>query len=386
MYVDKQMSGANLMQSIARVNRVYGDKPGGLIVDYIGIAADLKEALSTYTESGGKGNIVEDQESEIVPVFVAKLEILRGILATAYYERYQKADAAEKLKIILQVEDFLLDDVERKERYLREVAAMSRLFALAMPQADAVEARDEVAFYQAVRSRLVKLSTDGGGRDVEIETTIRQIVDKAVVSEGVIDIFDAAGIKKPDISILSDEFLAEIEGMEHRNIAAELLRRILRDEIKAVSSRNAVQGKKFSEMLQGAINRYQSNLITAAEVIEELIAMAKEVREEHARAKELGLSDDEIAFYDALAENDSAKDVLGDETLRDLARVLVGRVRENATIDWNIRESARASMRVMIKRDPEEARQEETRRIQEKEFDVGKINRGPLKPFGPGIW
>lgn len=350
MYIDKPMSGANLMQAIARVNRVYKDKPGGLIVDYIGIATDLKEALAVYTANGGKGDPVKDQNVDIVPHLVAKFEVVSELMVGANFSTYMDGDAREKLTVILEAEDFLLQDEDRKSRFLKEVTALSKLFALAMPHVEAVHMRDEVAFYQAIKARLIKLASDGGSRDINIETTIRQIVDKAVVSEGVIDIFDAAGIKKPDISILSDEFLEEIRGMQRQNIALELLKKILGDEIRGRGRKNAVQARKFSEMLQSAIKRYQNNLLTAAQVIDELIKLAQDVKKADKRGEDLGLTSDEVAFYDALSENESASQVLGDDTLRDLAKILVGKVRENATIDWSVRESARARMRVMVKR------------------------------------
>jgi type I restriction enzyme R subunit len=350
MYIDKPMRGANLMQAIARVNRVYKDKKGGLIVDYIGIASDLKEALAVYTESGGKGEMVVDQEADTIPHMLAKFENVQGILNEVNYSKYFAEDAKGKLEAILEVEDFLLGKNDLKERFIKEVIALSQLFALSMPNLRAIEIRDEVAFFQAVKARLTKLASDGGGRDIDIETTIRQIVDKAVTSGGVVDIFDAAGIKKPDISILSEEFLEEIRTMKRQNITLELLKKILNDELRSRTKKNAVQAKKFSEMLHAAIKKYQNNLLTAAQVIDELIKLAKDVKEADKRGENLGLSEDEIAFYDALSQNESAEKVLGDEKLKELARILVGKVRENATIDWSVRESARARMRVMVKR------------------------------------
>jgi type I restriction enzyme R subunit len=350
MYIDKPMRGANLMQAIARVNRVYKDKKGGLVVDYIGIASDLKEALSIYTESGGKGDMVVDQEKNVVPHMLAKFETVQGILNEVDYTGYFKDNAKNKLEAILNAEDFLLSREEIKNRFVKEVTALSQLFALAMPNLRAIEIRDEMAFFQAVKVRLSKLASDGGGRDIDIETTIRQIVDQAVASEGVIDIFDAAGIKKPDISILSEDFLEEIRTMKRQNVALELLKKILNDELRTRGKKNAVQAKKFSEMLHSAIKKYQNNLLTAAQVIDELIKIAKDIKESDKREEDLGLTNDEIAFYDALAQNESAEKVLGDDKLKELARILVGRVRENATIDWSVRESSRARMRVMVKR------------------------------------
>jgi type I restriction enzyme R subunit len=362
MYIDKPMQGANLMQAIARVNRVFKDKPGGLIVDYIGIASDLKEALAVYTESGGKGEMVTEQNTDVVPHMLGKLETIYGILDGLSYDYIKGStpkevvlinDAQTKLRAILETEEFLLDlraGDNRKERFIKEVIALSKLFALAMPNPRAIAIREEVAFFQAVKARLIKLASDGGSRDIDVESTIRQIVDKAVVSHGVVDIFDAAGIKKPDISILSEEFLEEIRTMKHQNISLELLKKILNDELRGRSKMNAVQARKFSEMLHAAIKRYQNNLLTAAQVIEELIKLAKDIKEADKRGELLGLSEDEIAFYDALAQNESAEKVLGDDKLKELARILVGKVRENATIDWSVRESARARMRVMVKR------------------------------------
>lgn len=350
MYIDKPMRGANLMQAIARVNRVYKDKPGGLIVDYVGIASDLKEALAVYTQSGGKGDMIEDQEVSTVPHMIARFEVAQGIVNGVSYAGFFDADPRKKLEAILEVEDFLLSNLDRKERFLKEVTALSKLFALSTPNQKATEIREEVAFFQAVKSRLIKLSSDGGSKDIDIESTIRQIVDGAVVSGGVVDIFDAAGIKKPNISILSEEFLQEIRSMKRQNIALELLKKILNNELKTYTAKNVVQARTFSDMLLASIKKYQNNLLTAAQVIDELISLAKDIQRVGRRGEELGLSDEEIAFYDALAQSQNAQEVLGNDLLRELARMLVKKVRENATIDWDIRESARARMRVIVRR------------------------------------
>jgi type I restriction enzyme R subunit len=238
-----------------------------------------------------------------------------------------------------------------KERFTKEVLTLSKFFALSVPHPKAMEIKDDVGFFQAVKARLVKFEPTGTGKsDAEIETAIRQIVDKAVVSEGIIDVFDAAGIKKPDISILSDEFLKEIQGMERKNLALELLKKLLNDEIKFRTKKNLIQSKKFSEMLENAIKKYQNNLLTTAQVIEELIRLAKEIRDSDKRGEQFNLTDNELAFYDALANNQSARDVLGDEKLRDLARVLVQRVKSNTSIDWTIKESVRSKLKVIVKR------------------------------------
>lgn len=350
MYVDKPMQGHNLMQAIARVNRVYKDKPGGLIVDYIGIASDLKEALATYTESGGEGAPTLDQ-GEAIAAMLEKYEIVVQMFNGFDYKRYFSADTKGKMTIILEAQEHILGLEKGKDRFTQQVGLLSKTFALSVPSLQAMNIKDEVGFFQAVKARLTKFEPTGSGKsDAEIETAIRQIIDKAVVVDGVIDIFDAAGISKPDISILSDEFLEEIKGMQRKNLAMELLKKILDDEIKNRTRKNFIQSKKLSEMLANAIKRYQNNLLTAAQVIEELIKIAKEIKASDERGKGLGLTEDEIAFYDALANNGSAKEVMGDDTLRELARVLVQKVRANTSIDWTIKESVQAKLRVIVKR------------------------------------
>ena len=350
MYVDKPMRGHNLMQAIARVNRVYKDKPGGLIVDYIGIASDLKQALAVYTESGGQGAPTFDQ-SEAIAAMKEKYEIVVQMFNGFDYKQYFSADAEEKLTIILEAQEHILRLEDGKNRFTKQVGLLSKTFALSVPSLPAMNIKEELGFFQAVKARLTKFEPKGNGKsDAEIETAIRQIVDKAVVVEGIIDIFDAAGIKKPDISILSDEFLEEVRGMKRKNLALELLKKILKDEIKTRERKNLIQSKKLSEMLDAAIKRYQNNLLTAAQVIEELINIAKEIRASDERGEDLGLTEDEIAFYDALAMNESAKKVLGDDALRDLARILVEKVKAKAAIDWTIKESVRAKLRVIVKR------------------------------------
>lgn len=351
LYVDKPMQGHNLMQAIARVNRVYKDKEGGLVVDYLGIATSLKQALATYTASGGKGKPTFDQ-SEAVALMREKLEVVAQILHDFDYSQYFEADTRRKMMMLVEAQDFLLGIADGKERFCKEVNALSKAFALAVPSQEAMEAKDEVAFFQAVKARLAKFDESGGrgGRtSAEIESAVRQLIDKAVVSEGVVDVFDAAGIQKPDVSILSDEFMDEVRGMEQRNLAVELLRKLLNDEIKSRTKRNAMQSKKLSEMLENAIRKYQNNVLTAAEVIQELIEMGKEIKASDLEAQEVGLSDYEYAFYMALADNDSAKDVMDNDTLKDLAIVLVNLVRKNATIDWTKREKVRIKMRALVK-------------------------------------
>jgi len=350
MYVDKPMRGHNLMQAIARVNRIFRDKPGGLIVDYIGIASDLKNALAVYTQSGGKGTPTLDQEQAIA-LMLEKFEVVCQMLHGFDYKRFFSADTQEKLTVILEAQEYILSLEDGKDRFTKNVLALSKAFALSVPHEKAMEIKDEVGFFQAVKARLVKFEPTGTGKsDAEIETAIRQIVDRAVVAEGIVDVFDAAGIKKPDISILSDEFLREVQGMERRNLAIELLKKLLNDEIKLRTKKNLIQSKKLSEMLEDVIRKYQNNLLTAAQVIEELIKLARDIKDSDKRGEEHNLTFDELSFYDALADNQSAREVLGDEKLRDLARVLVQRVKDNTSIDWTIKESVRARLKVIVKR------------------------------------
>lgn len=444
LYIDKPMKGHNLMQAIARVNRVYLDKPGGLIVDYLGIASDLKEALSFYSDSGGRGDPTLAQE-QAVHLMLEKLEVvsamyhlpapplgqycvyaiecsnrsyyigqtedlmkrwkqhLAGTAAqhtkkyppikiahyetvscreeavkkesewkTGYgrtrlkrliqkgavrqaggfaYEDYFTADTRQKLSIILAAEEHILGLNDGKKRYINEVTALSQAFAIAIPHEQAMEAKDEVAFFQAVKARLAKFDGTGSGKtDEEIETTIRQVIDKALISEQVIDVFDAAGIKKPDISILSEEFLLELKGMEHKNVALEVLKKLLNDELKTRAKKNLVQSRSLMEMLEAAIKKYQNKILTAAEVMEELINISKAIVASDSEAEHLGLSDYEYAFYSAVANNDSARELMQQDKLRELAVVLTQKVRENASIDWTIKESVRAKLKVIVKR------------------------------------
>jgi type I restriction enzyme, R subunit len=350
MYVDKPMKGHNLMQAIARVNRIYKDKPGGLIVDYIGFASELKRALATYTESGGKGSPTFDIK-EAISVMLEKYEIIKGIIFGFDYTPYFTTNIKNKLNIILSAEEHILGLENGKERFLNEVTALSSAFALAKSSAEAAEINEEVAFFQAVKARLTKFIPQGKGKtDEEIETAIRQLIDKAVVTDGVLDVFDASGIKKPDISILSEEFLEEIRNMKRKNISIELLKKLLSDEITFRGKRNLVQSKTFSEMLANAVKKYQNNLLTAAEIIDELIDIAKQIKEANLRGEKLKLTEDEIAFYDALEVNDSAVKVLGDDTLKSIAHELVEKVKASTTIDWTIKENVKARMRVIVKR------------------------------------
>ncbi len=350
MYIDKPMKGHNLMQAIARVNRVYKDKPGGLIVDYIGIASDLKKALSFYSDSGGKGDPAIAQE-KAVQLMLEKLEVISQMYHGFSYEDYFGADTSKKLSLILAAEEHILGLEDGKKRYIDEVTALSSAFAIAIPHEQAMDVKEEVSFFQAVKARLVKFDSTGTGKtDEEIETAIRQVVDKALVSEQVIDVFDAAGIKKPDISILSEDFLLEVKNMEHKNVALEVLKKLLNDEIKARTKKNLIQSKALMEMLEKSIKKYHNKIITAAEVIEELIELGKNIQKMDKEPHEMGLSEYEYAFYTAIANNDSARELMQKEQLRELAVVLFGKVKANASIDWTIKESVKAKLKVIVKR------------------------------------
>ncbi len=348
MYGDKPMRGHGLMQAIARVTRVFKDKPGGLVVDYLGLADELKRALATYTEAGGTGETALDQ-AEAVALMLEKYEVCRGLFHEFDWSAWGKG-AAAWLALLPAAQEHILAQHDGKARLLRAVTELSQAFALAVPHEEALRIRDYVGFFQAVRAVLAKTTPGDRKTDEDLDFAIRQIISKAVVSDEVVDIFAAAGLKKPDISILSDEFLADIRGMPQRNLAVELLQKLLKGEIRARGKRNVVQARSFSELLEQAVRKYQNRAIETAQVIEELIQLAKDMRAAGARGEQLGLSEDELAFYDALETNDSAVKVLGDDTLRAIARELVETVRKNVTIDWTIRENVRAQLRVLVKR------------------------------------
>ncbi len=350
MYVDKPMRGHGLMQAIARVNRVFRDKPGGLVVDYLGLADQLKQALATYTESGGKGAPTYDT-AQAVAALLEKHEVACGMLHGFDWSLWVTGTAAEQLALIPAAQEHILTQEDGKPRFIQVVTEMSRAFALCAASDDAIAIRDDISFFQAVQAALSKQSSKGRKSPDQIEAAIRQLVSKAIVADGeVIDVFTAAGLKKPDISILSDHFLAEVKGLKHKNVAAELLERLLKDEIAVRSGRNVVHSQLFSEKLQKTLNAYHNRAIATQEVIEELIRLAKEMEAAARRGAELGLTEDEEAFYDALAANKSAVDVMGDKQLKVIATELVTQVRKSVTIDWTLRESARAKIRVMVRR------------------------------------
>ena len=349
MYVDKPMRGHGLMQAIARVNRVFKDKPGGLVVDYIGLAHDLKRALATYTQSGGTGQTALDQ-AEAVAVMLEKHEICCGLFHGFDWSKWVDGTPAERLSLLPAAQEHILAQEGGKNRCVRSVRELSQAFALAVPHEEAIRIRDDVSFFQAVQSVLAKRAPADARTKEDLDRAVRRLVSRAVASEGVVDIFAAAGLEKPDVSILSDEFLAEVKGMPRRNLAVELLQKLLKGELANRRRKNVVQARSFAEMLERTLLRYGNRAIEAAQVIEELIELARELREANARGEQLGLSEDELSFYDALEVNDSAVEVLGDDKLRDIARELVTTVRGNVTIDWTLRENVRANLRRLVKR------------------------------------
>ena len=350
IYIDKPMKGHNLMQAIARVNRVYKDKAGGLVVDYLGIASDLKKALSFYSDSGGKGDPAIQQE-QAVSIMLEKLETISQMFYGFSYEEYFDAPTSKKLSIILASENHILGIENGKKRFTHEVSALSKAFSIAIPHEQAMDAKEEIAFFQAIKARLCKFETNSSySNNEEMETAIRQIVDESIVSDKIVDVFDAAGIKKPDISILSEDFLLEMKDMEHKNLAIETLKKILNDEIKSRTKTNLIQSKSFMEMLQNSINRYHNKILTAAEVIDELIKLAKDINSKDKESQKMGLTDFEYAFYTAVADNESAKELMQKDKLRELAVILTEKIKQNASIDWTIKESVKSKLKVMIKR------------------------------------
>lgn len=351
LYVDKPMKGHGLMQAIARVNRVYKDKQGGLIVDYLGIAQELKLSLSNYTKSGGVGKPTVDQK-EAVQLMIEKYEVVSQMFYKFDYKKFFTSTPRERMNIISGAMEHILSIPDGKKRFIREVIALTKAYSLSVPSAESEELRDEVGFFQAIKASLIKNTQTSVNikREENLDFAISQIVSKAVLSEGIIDVFQVAGFEKPEISILSDKFLDEVKGMEHKNLAFEALKKLLEDQIKVRFKQNRVKNKKFSQMLEEALKRYQNRSIDSARIIQELIEIAKQVRDEKQRGDELGLSPEEEAFYDALSDNESAIEVLGDEILKSIARELTELVKKNTSIDWTIRSNVQAKLKVMIKR------------------------------------
>ena len=362
MYVDKPMRGHGLMQAIARVNRVFRDKPAGLIVDYIGIAQNLKSALGQYSSDDRRHAGID--EAEAVAVMLEKYEIVRAMFHGFDYRNGLAGSPQERLVALAGALEWVLDMQQRDaageateegrkrahRRFKDTVLALSRAFALAAASDEARDIRDEVGFFQTLRAALVKRAPGAGMSSAERDLAVQQIVSRAVVSTEIVDILAAAGLDTPDISILSEEFLAEIQGMEKRNLALEALRKLIDGELRSRSRVNVVQTRAFSQRLEEAVARYHSNAITTAEVLQELIGLARDIRAAHSRGEEEGLSEEEIAFYDALAQNESAVEIMGNDELRVIARELLDGLKSNASVDWQHRESARARMRLLVKK------------------------------------
>jgi len=348
MYVDKPMRGHGLMQAIARVNRVFRDKPGGLVVDYLGLADQLKRALVAYTKEDRQE--VGIDQAEAVNALLTKYEVIRAMLHGFDYSGYFALKGRDRLAIIPSAMEHILEQEDGKKRFMQAVTELSHAFALAVPHEDALAIRDEVGFFQVMRAAFAKSTPIEGKTPEQLDVAVRQIISRAVASEEVMDIFKAVGLSRPEISILSDRFLAEVKGMPQRNLAVEALARLLKEEIKTRFRTNVVRERAFSEMLEESVRRYQNRAIEAAQVIEELIALAKDIKDAQKRGKDLKLTEEEVAFYDALSQNESAVEVLGIDELRTISRVLVERVRNSVSVDWSVRESVRAKLRLMVKK------------------------------------
>ena len=381
LYIDKKMQGAALMQAIARVNRVYKDKPGGLIVDYIGIGQDLRSAMKDYTDSGGQGNVAPDL-GEIINAMNAKFEVVHQMFHGFDYGRYFEAPTGEKLQILLSAQNFILKEEKLKERFLSGVTTLSKLYVMAVPSDESEVIKDKIAFFQAIRARINKFTPSGGKTDYQVHTAIRQIVDDALSSDGVVDIFEAAGFESPSLDILSEEFLLEVKNMEHKNLAFELLKKLLNEEVKVRKQKNTVQGKKFSEMLASVIKRYHNNQIDTAQVIKELSEIAGEMKLEDHKAEELGLTTQEYAFYSILSQNSSTR-YLQDNKMKELIHVIVDIIRKNATVDWNKRSDVKAKLRLLVKKvlmrygyPPDVAKMEADRVLEQSELLAGELASG----------
>ena len=354
MYIDKPMKGHNLMQAIARVNRVFKDKPGGLIVDYVGIAESLKEALKEYTESDQAQTAIDTDKA--VELMLLKYDVIQDMLYNLDYSKFNSDKKSERYYTISNTMDYVISlGEDERQRFIKTVTELGKAFALCATESTAQELNDEIAFFKAVKAGLVKLlqpPKEGKTRKTpaEVEADINQLVSQSVVTEDVIDVYQTLGLEQPDLSILSDDFLKEVEGLKQKNVAVELLNRLLKGQVKSLMKTNATVSKRFSEMLGNSINKYNSRSIETSKVIEELIQLAKDIKQEQQRGNELGLNSDEIAFYDALASHETAKEAMGDKELRAIAHELTKTVKENMGVDWSKRDSAKAKMRVAVRR------------------------------------
>ena len=349
MYLDKPIKGHTLMQAIARVNRVYPRKEGGLIVDYMGIGVELKKALMNYTESGGKGKPTFDQK-QAVKLMEEKYEVVKDMFYGFDYKQFFQLKPHERISFVPSAMEHILKEKDKKERFAIEVIALLKAFSLAVPHDKAMKIKEEVGFFQAIKSAITKTTGTSRESQDKFDSAIKQILSKSVISDRIIDIFEAAGIKKPELSILSEGFLAEVKEMPQKNLAFEALKKLLNDEIRIISKKNIVKAKSFMDLLDKTIKKYTNRSIEAAQVIEELIELARKVRDEKSRGKELQMNEDEVAFYDALEVNDSAVKIMGDEILRKIALELTETIRTSVTIDWTKRESVQAGIRLKVKK------------------------------------
>ena len=351
MYLDKPLAGHNLMQAIARVNRVFGEKPGGVVVDFLGIADQLRDAVQTYTQAGGEGNPVEKIQDEAVPLMQRQFEALRDFFNGFDYSGFFQGSDACQLRAVSAGADYVFQKEDGKRRFMTMVAGLSKAFALSVPRLETEEIRDDLAYFQSVRAAIRKrLADDGPPQPPDSRAAVRQVISGAIASDGVIDLFQAAGLPDQNVGILSDDFLERLAALPHRNLALETLRKLLNDQIRSRERVNIVQSRGFRESLEATLTRYTNRALTTAQVLEELIGLARAIREAVQRGEESGLTEDEAAFYDALADNESAREVLQDDTLRLIARELADRIKEKASLDWTQRETVRADMRRTIRR------------------------------------
>lgn len=351
MYLDKPLAGHNLMQAIARVNRVFGEKPGGVVVDFLGIADQLRDAVQTYTQAGGEGRPVEEIQVEAVPLMERQFEALRDFFNGFDYTGFLDRSEADQLRAVSAGADHVFQQEAGKRRFMTMVASLSRAFALSVPRPETEAIRDHLAFFQAVRAAIRKrLADDGPPPPPDARAAVRQVISGAIASDGVIDLFQAAGLPEPNVGILSDDFLERLAALPHKNLALETLRKLLNDQIRSRERVNIVQSRSFRESLETALTRYNNRAITTAQVIEELVGLARAIRDAVRRGEESGLTEEEIAFYDALADNASAREVMQDETLRLIARELADRIKAKASLDWTQRETVRADMRRTVRR------------------------------------
>lgn len=351
MYLDKPLASHNLMQAIARVNRVFGDKPGGVVVDFLGIADQLRDAVQTYTQAGGEGSPVEDIQNEAVPLMQRQFEALRDFFNGLDYSGFAGGDEAAQIRAVTAGADYVFEQDDGKQRFMNMVAGLSKVFSLAVPRPETEAIRDDLAYFQSVRAAIRKrLADDGPPPTPDNRAAVRQILSGAIASDGVIDLFQAAGLGGQDIGVLSEEFLGQLAGMPQKNLALETLRKLLHDQIRSRERVNIVQSRGFRESLEAVLRHYTNRAITTAQVIEELIGLARTIRDAVHRGEETGLSEDELAFYDALASNESAREVIADDTLRRIAHELADRIKAKATLDWTQRETVRADMRRTVRR------------------------------------